>query len=205
MNFGRFTREDVEILASGGLHEGFVRVQRHRVRHRLFAGGWSQPQEREVVHQSQSATVLPYDPGRELVVLIEQFRLPALLAGGDPWQIEVVAGLLDKPDEAPEAVARREAQEEAGLEVTALDRVGSLLSSPGASTEVIHHFIGKVDAGAVDGLHGLLEEQEDIRPQVLPLETAWAMLEAGEIGNAPAWICLAWLKLHHERLRAAWL
>jgi len=204
MSFTRFTPADVELLASEPLHEGFLRLARHRVRHRLFAGGWGAVQEREVLHRRPAAAVLPYDPGRDLVVLIEQFRLPALLAGRDPWQIEVVAGLLDREAEGPEAVAHREAREEAGLELTALEPVASLLASPGGTTEVIHHFVGRTGIDAGESLHGLLEEQEDIRAQALPFAEAWALLEAGRVGNASAWICLAWLKLNRDRLRRVW-
>ena len=201
--FGRFSLADVELLNKEVLHRGFVGLERHSARHRLFAGGWGEA-EREIVLQKQSATVLPYDPWQDRVVLIEQFRLPALLAGRPPWQIEVVAGLVDQEGEAPAAVARRETQEEAGLEVTALEPIAALLSSPGLSNEVINHFIGRVRAGDAESLHGLVHEQEDIRAQALPFEEAWSWLEAGKITNAPAWICLTWLKLQRDRLRAEW-
>src|SRR5690625_7780770 len=92
--FGRFSLEDAELLDKDLIHRGFVALERHRARHRLFAGGWGEA-EREIVLQKQSATVLPYDPWQDKVVLIEQFRLPALLAGFPPWQIEVVAGLIE--------------------------------------------------------------------------------------------------------------
>lgn len=137
-------------------------------------------------------------------MLIEQFRLPALLAGFPPWQIEVVAGLIDQEGETAAEVAQRETREEAGLEITALEPVASLLSSPGLSSEIINHFIGRTEAGSGEGLYGLAQEQEDIRAQSLPFEQAWAWLEAGRITNAPAWICLTWLKLQRERLREEW-
>ena len=201
--FGRFSKEDAELLQKEVLHRGFVALERHRARHRLFAGGWGEA-EREIVLQKQSATVLPYAPWQDKVVLIEQFRLPALLAGFPPWQIEVVAGLIDQEGETAAEVAQRETREEAGLEITALEPVASLLSSPGLSSEIINHFIGRTEAGSGEGLYGLAQEQEDIRAQSLPFEQAWAWLEAGRITNAPAWICLTWLKLQRERLREEW-
>lgn len=203
MSFGRFGPRDVERLETETLFKGFSDVQRHRLRHRLFAGGWSPPFEREVVMRPVAAAVLPYDPARDAVVLIEQFRLPALLAGAAPWQVEVVAGLLDK-EQDPALVARREAQEEAGLELLDLWPIAELLVSPGGTTEVQHFFLGRIDAAGVVGLHGLADEQEDIRPQLLAFEAAWALLESGGIGNATAWICLAWLKLNRDKVRAAW-
>ncbi|MDF2095851.1 NUDIX domain-containing protein [Aquibaculum arenosum] len=203
MPFGRFGSEDSELLEKEELHRGFLTVERHSARYRRFAGGWIE-QLREIIDQHQSAAVLPYDPERDCVVLIEQFRLPALLAGKPPWQIEVVAGLLDQEGEAAEAVIRREAEEEAGVTITDLEPVAALMSSPGSSTEVIHHFIGRTDASDVGGLHGLEIEQEDIRAEALPFEEAWALLEAGRITNAPAWTCLTGLKLKRDGLRERW-
>src|SRR5690625_2284481 len=201
--FGRFSRADAQLLDKDLIHRGFIGLERHRARHRLFAGGWGEA-EREVVLQKQSATVLPYDPWQDKVVLIEQFRLPALLAGLPPWQIEVVAGLVDQEGESPAEVARRETREEAGLEITALEPVAALLSSPGLSSEVINHFIGRVEAGNDETLHGLVDEQEDIRAHALSFDEAWAWLEGGSITTAPAWLCLAWRKLQRERLRDEW-
>src|SRR5690625_7355456 len=108
--FGRFSLEDTELLGKEVLHQGFVGLERHRARHRLFAGGWGEA-EREVVLQKQSATVLPYDPWQDRVVRIEQFRLPALLAGRSPWQVGVVAGLVDRAGGAREEGARRGSRE----------------------------------------------------------------------------------------------
>ena len=77
--------------------------------------------------------VLPYDPQRDRVVLIEQFRVGALGKVDNPWLIELVAGLIDK-DESPDEVARREAVEEAGLELADLWPVTRYFPSPGAAT-----------------------------------------------------------------------
>src|ERR1700676_5091838 len=110
--------ENVEIIEKTPRYKGFFEIVRYRFRHRLFAGGWSGEIVREVFERGHAVAVLPYDPAADAVVLIEQFRIGALVAGFAPWQREIVAGIIEK-GEGPEDVARREAAEEAGAAVGA--------------------------------------------------------------------------------------
>src|SRR5579859_6568842 len=100
---------DVEIIAAETGFSRHLRVDVVRFRHRLFAGGWSAELVYDVVRRGRAVAILLYDPDRDCVVLIEQFRLPALYGGRSPWQLEAVAGLVDHDGETPEEVARREA------------------------------------------------------------------------------------------------
>src|SRR5215475_599556 len=102
---------DATIIAVETAFERFLRVDVFRFRHRLFSGEWSRLRSYDVMRRGQAAAIVLYDPDRDSVVLVEQFRLPALLAGSSPWQLEAVAGLIDS-DEAPAAVAVRETREE---------------------------------------------------------------------------------------------
>ena len=114
----------------------------------------------------------------------------------DPWLWEIVAGMIDT-DETPAEVARREAREEAGLELTSLEPIVRYLASPGASTEEVHLFLGECDlSAATGGRHGLAEEDEDILARVVPAERAIAMLGTREVRNALGVIALQWLTLH---------
>ncbi|MGH7005896.1 MAG: NUDIX domain-containing protein, partial [Alphaproteobacteria bacterium] len=106
------TREDVEVLEKTTVWKGRFQIDRYKLRHKLHDGGWSEPFIREVFERGHAAAVLPYDPIRDLVVLIELFRPGAYAAGRHPWLVEVVAGIID-PGEAVENVVRREAWEEA--------------------------------------------------------------------------------------------
>src|SRR5262245_45843962 len=125
----------VEILEERAAYQGFFRIDHYRLRHRLHAGGWSGVLEREAIKRRPAVGVLLYDPDRDAVVLVEQFRLPAHLAGCAAWQIEIVAGLVD-PGESVEEVARRETREEAGLDVLGdLVPIHHYLTSPGGTTE----------------------------------------------------------------------
>jgi ADP-ribose pyrophosphatase len=194
----------VEVLSRTSAYRGYFRIDRYRLRHRLFAGGMSAPIEREVAERGHAAGVLPYDPARDAVVLIEQFRIGALAAGREPWLLEVVAGIVE-PGEAHADVARREAREEAGIAVRRLVLISDLLLSAGALRETFRLYCGEVDAGGAGGIHGLGHEGEDIRAEVVPVRKALLLLRQGRIANAPAVIALQWLALNRRRLRREWL
>ena len=110
--------------------ERYLRIDIVRFRHRLFSGDWSAVRSYDVLRRGRAVAIVLYDPDRDSVVLIEQFRLPALLAGSSPWQIEAAAGMIDN-DETPEAVAIRETREETGLNL-----VGAPITDPALSTLV---------------------------------------------------------------------
>jgi len=192
-----------ELLDKSERYSGFFRINRYRLRHRLFAGGWSGEIEREVFERGHAVGVLPYDPVADSVVLIEQFRIGALVAGMSPWLIEVVAGIVEE-GETPEEVARRESLEEAGLEILALMPMCRYLVSPGGSSESVRLYCGRVDSRGAGGIHGLAEEHEDIRVDLMPYGEAIRLLEEGRITNSVSLIALQWLALHRERVRAAW-
>jgi ADP-ribose pyrophosphatase len=194
----------VEILGREVAYGGFFRIERFRIRHRLFAGGWSRELGREVFERHNAVGLLLYDPERDSLVLVEQFRLPAHLAGLSPWQVEIVAGIIDT-EESAEEVARREALEEAGLAVGgALVPIHRFLPSPGGSTETVTLYCGRVDSRGAAGIHGLADEGEDIRVVVKTYREAMALLREGVIENAFTLIALYWLKSHRARLRRAW-
>ena len=195
--------DGVELLGKSERYSGFFRNNGYRLRHRLFAGGWSGVIEREVFERGHAVGVLPYDPVADSIVLIEQFRIGALIAGMSPWLIEVVAGIIEE-GEAPEEVARRETLEEAGLEIQALMPMCRYLVSPGGSSESVLLYCGRVDSRGAAGIHGLAEEHEDIRVDRLPYEEAMRLLEEGRVTNSVSLIALQWLALHRDRVRAAW-
>jgi ADP-ribose pyrophosphatase len=158
---------------------------------------------REVFERGHAAAVLPYDPVRDQVVLVEQFRIGALRAPEGPWLLEIVAGIID-PGETPEAVVRREAVEESGCVLQDVVPICEYHVSPGGTTERIALFCGQVDALHIGGIHGLAEEEEDIRVLVVPTDEAIALLHAGKILSAAPIIALQWLLLNRESLRRRW-
>jgi ADP-ribose diphosphatase len=194
----------VEIIARDRVYNGYFKIDRYRLRHRLFSGGMSGEITREVAERGHAAGVLLYDPLRDAVVLIEQFRVGALAAGREPWLIEVVAGIVE-PGESHEEVARRESLEEAGVKLRRLVLISDLLLSAGALSETFRLYCGEISARSGGGLHGLSEEGEDIRAELVPVRKALALLRAGRIANAPAVIALQWLALNRRQLRREWL
>ena len=123
-----------EVLGVETGYQGYFRLDRWRVRHNLFAGGWSEIQTREVLERGHAAAVLPYDPHTDRVVLIEQFRAAASPTVDPPWLLEIPAGIIDD-GENPEETVRREADEEAGLGFERLRCITRFLASPGVMTE----------------------------------------------------------------------
>ncbi|MFQ5773588.1 MAG: NUDIX domain-containing protein [Kiloniellaceae bacterium] len=193
----------VEILATTTPFQGHYRIDRYRLRHRRFDGGWTGEMSRECFERGHAAAVLPYDPARDVVVLVEQFRIGAYAAGLDPWIVEVIAGVIE-PGEDPAEVARREALEEAGCTITALEPIGKVLPSPGGCSEILYMYCGRVEAAGVGGVHGLAHEHEDIRAFALPCDEALTRLARGEILAGNALMTLQWLALNRERLRRQW-
>ncbi len=189
------------ILEAQPLWQGFLRLHRYRLEHECFAGGWCPELVRERVEGNHAVSVLLYDPPRDRVVLVEQFRIGAVGHQEPPWLLETVGGYLE-PGETPEAVARRETREEAGCEVQALHLVGTLFTSPGWSCERITLYCGIVDSTTADGIHGLEEEGEDIRVVVMPAEEAIGELFR-RANSTSVVVGLQWLAANRDRLRRA--
>jgi len=195
----------VKILKRETVYQGFARLDCYRLRHRLYAGGWSEEMEREIFERGRTVGVLLYDPARDTVILVEQFRLPAHLAGFPAWELEIVAGIVDHEDESAEDLARREAKEEAGIEILGdLVPVHRFMPSPGACTEQVDLYCGRVDAQGAGGIHGLAQEHEDIKVVVLSYRAAMKKLRGDEIKNGLTALALYWLAAHRPELRRRW-
>lgn len=193
----------LEVLERKICYQGFFRMDRYLIRHGLFEGGMSPPLSRELFERGHSVAVLPYDATRDEVVLVEQFRIGALEAPSGPWLFELVAGMLD-PGETPEAVARREAREEADAELHEMRPICEYLVSPGGTSERVHLFCARVDTSGLGGVHGLDSEDEDIKVHVVPFEAAMGMLRDGVINSAMPIIALQWLALNRDALLDLW-
>lgn len=198
-----FQQQDVDILDKTTVFNGFFRINLYTVRHKLFAGGWSQPITREIFERGNAAAVLPYNPHTDEVVLIEQIRVGAIDGQKSPWLLEIIAGMIDT-NESAQQVAIREAEEEAGLQLQQLIPAISYLSSPGGTTERLQVFIGKLTELVVPGIFGLEDENEDIRVHVFSRQQAMQLLAEQQIDNAATVIALQWLTLNLQQVRDAW-
>ncbi|MDE2166583.1 MAG: NUDIX domain-containing protein [Alphaproteobacteria bacterium] len=198
-------RSRVRILRKQTVYRGYFRLDRYTLRHRLYRGGWSASMRREVFERGNTVGILLYDPPRDALVLVEQFRLPAHLAGFPAWQTEIVAGIIENQRESPRAVAVREAREEAGVVLTAPPFLAQkFMTSPGGSTETFHLFCARVDSRGIGGIHGLPHEHEDIKVAVKSFGAVMKAAFAGRIQNGPTLTALYWLAANRARLRRRW-
>ncbi len=197
-----FTQKDLEILSKETLFQGFFRMVKYRFKHKLFQGGWSEVIERELFERGHAAALLPYDPIRDQVVIIEQIRV-GTLEQKQPWQLEIVAGIIDRDESAIEVV-RREAVEEAGVEIGRIETVTSYYPSAGGCSEKLDVYVGEVDSAKANGVHGLDYEGEDIKVHVMSREQAYELVKDGTIENGASIIALQWLELNYQSLRTQW-
>lgn len=198
-----FTRADVELLEEKTVFQGYFRIVRYFLKHRLFGGGWSQPITREIFERGQAVGVLLFDPELNKIVLVEQFRPGVLPYAENPWMLELVAGMIGK-NEQPHEVALRETQEETGLSVKDLIPICDYWVSPGGTSEKVVLFCAHVDATNAGGIHGLAEENEDIRVLVFDVQEVYAAVENGIIKNALSIIAIQWFQLHETEIRKRW-
>ena len=193
-----------EILDKEIVYPGFFRMEKYRLKHTLYAGGWSKEISRELFVRGSCVAVLLYDPQTDQVVLIEQFRAGAILQADRAWLVEIVAGAIEEGETALE-VAYRESMEEAGCEIQELMVINEFYTTPGGCSERITLFCGKVDSTQVGGIHGLDHEDEDILVRAVDFKDAYVMLENNEIESAIPIIALQWLALNKEKLQQQWL
>ncbi|BAU58305.1 NUDIX domain-containing protein [Halorhodospira halochloris] len=193
-----------EILQRECFFKGAIMsMERIRLRHALFAGGMTPELTRECLVRDLAVAVLPYDPERDEVVLVEQFRVGCIDDPRGAWLIETVAGIAEAGEE-PRSVAYREAQEEAGLEISDLELIADYLPSPGGSTERVMIYCGRCDSSQAGGVHGLAGENEDILSHVLGADEAIEQALSGGMRSAMPIIALQWLALNRQRLRKEW-
>ncbi|MWN31546.1 MULTISPECIES: ADP-ribose diphosphatase [unclassified Gilliamella] len=200
----RFDKNDVVNLTKKVLYKGFFSLFEYRFQYRKFDGSMSEVVAREILERGHAVVLLAYDAKRDDVVLIEQIRIAAIETQDSPWMLELIAGMMDHENESYEDVARREAMEEAGVTVGRCKPIISYLASPGGLTEQLHILVGEVDSSTAKGIHGLAEENEDIKVHVVSRSQAYQWVEDGIINNAASIIALQWLELNHESLKKEW-
>ena len=193
-----------EVVSKQLLFQGHLKLFGVELKHDLFAGGQSPVLRRELLDRGHAVAVLPYDPRRDEIVLIEQFRIGAGDDPSGPWLIEIIAG-LQEPDESPLQVVHREAAEEAGCVLADLMPIHRYYSSPGTSNEQVQVYFARTDTTDLGGIHGVDEEGEDIRVHVIRSDTAFEWLDTGRIDSALPIIALQWFRLNRDNIRAQWL
>jgi len=191
-----FSASDVSIESRENLFRGFIQVEKVTIKHRLFnKSNYSSSIHRELIHRPEAAGVLLYDNQQRRFALIEQFRIGALNDTVSPWQLELIAGVLDG-DETPETCIRRESLEEAGCEVHDLQHLFTFYPSAGACSEIFHLYVANVELPTSGGVFGMPDEGEDIQLHLFDYSDAPLLLKNGRLRNAPVIMALQWLTQH---------
>ena len=181
-------------------YQGFFSLKTFELKHTLYKGGWSNTITRELFHRGNCVAVLLYDPNRDEVVIIEQFRIGAMQIPEQAWLLEIVAGAIEQGETAEE-VAYRESVEEAGCEIQELVKINDFFTSPGGTSELLSLFYGKVDTSNVGGIHGLDHEDEDIAVTAMKFDDVYQLLLDGKILSAIPIIAIQWLFINRDKLR----
>lgn len=196
----------VEIEHDRTLHDGFRTLAEVSFRLPESQTRANEPYSatREILRVAAVTAVLPYDPERDALVLIRQFRIAAHEATGLGDMVEVVAGYVEDNEDPIEA-ARRELREETGLE--ALDVIPMLrfVPTPGVSTEQGYLWCARVRIGTLEDVMGAEEENELIRPFAVPADAAIKALDGAGLHNGYALLALSWFARHRDELRRRWL
>lgn len=193
--------DDVRVIQRDEPFAGFFAAERWQLQHRLHDGGFTPTITREGFLLGDAVVVLPWDPVRDRVHVIEQFRMsPAMRCDPQPWLLETVAGRVDA-GETPEQAGRREALEEAAITLDRLIPAIHHYPSPGAVGEFLYMYIGIADLpDDIAGVHGLDGEAEDIRGHLLDREVLTQMALDGQIVNGPLAMLILWLAQRKDTL-----
>ncbi len=194
------TEKKFTIIEEKTQYQGFFSLKTVTLKHTLYKGGWSQPISREIFQRGNCVAVLLYDPVRDEVVIIEQFRIGAVQMPEQAWLLEIVAGAIE-PGETAEDVAYRESIEEAGCEIQQLIKINDFFTSPGGTSELLSLFYGRVDTSDIGGIHGLDHEDEDIFVTTMKFDKVYQLLLDGKILSAIPIIAIQWLFINRDKLR----
>jgi ADP-ribose pyrophosphatase len=195
--------EGFEVVERNAIYTGFLRLAQYRLRLDAPAAFPEGLMYRERIEGLRAAAVLPFDPARERIVLVKQFRIGALGAPGGAWLLEPPGGVVD-PGESSEEAARREAWEEAGCRIESLEPILCCHTSPGVSDESVDLYCGAVDSTVLPATGGRRGEGEWTEVVALDLDAAIRDLGRGMLTAATLIISVQWLALNRWRLRELW-
>lgn len=199
----QYDKADVTISAIEKKYQGFFKLNEYKLNHKLFSQKQSKTFTREIFERGDAVVVMLYDPEKDALLLLEQFRPGVLRANETPWMLEFIAGMFDD-NESPVDVAIREAKEEANIELKpeSIKPIMKYFSSPGGTSECIYLYWSTFDSSDVlsGSVHGLAHENEDIMLHVVSRKDALALLTTGKISNAATVIGLQWLALNYQSL-----
>ena len=177
------------------LYDGFFKMNEVSLKYKKHDGSWSNEIKRELFGGAQVSAVLPYDPIKKEIVLIQQFRPGTISRNTNNYLKEIVAGIID-PGESPEIAAKRECLEETGYKIKKLTSIQGYYPAPGSSESFYHLFLGEVDSKNGKKIMGLDTENEDILVESFNINQVKKMMQNGELINGLSLIAIQWFFLN---------
>ena len=177
------------------LYDGFFKMNEISLKYKKYDGNWSNEIKRELFGGAQVSAVLPYDPIKKKIVLIQQFRPGTISKNTNNYLNEIVAGIID-PGESPEIAAKRECLEETGYKIKKLTPIQGYFPAPGSSESFYHLFLGEVDSKNGKKIMGLYKENEDILVKSFDINQVKKMLQEGKFVNGLTLIAIQWFFLN---------
>jgi ADP-ribose pyrophosphatase len=187
-----------KIINKKNLYSGFFSLNKYEFIHEKHNGEWTSTVEREVFSGAHVSSLLPYDPIKKEIILIQQFRAGALSRYDENYLLEIVAGIVDE-GENPEQTAIRECFEETGCEVKKIHPIQSYFPAPGSSESFYHIYLGEVQAFDGERIKGIEKENEDILVKSFKIDEVRQMLKEKKIMNGLTLVALQWFFLEHYK------
>ena len=187
-----------KIINKKNLYSGFFSLNKYEFIHEKHNGEWTSTVEREVFSGAHVSSLLPYDPIKKEIILIQQFRAGVLSRYDENYLLEIVAGIIDKGENSEET-AIRECFEETGCEVKKIYPIQSYFPAPGSSESYYHLYLGEIQAFDGERIKGLEKENEDILVKSFKIDEVRQMLKEKKITNGLTLIALQWFFLEHYK------
>ena len=186
-----------KIINKKKIYSGFFKMNEITLKYKKFDNSWSKNIKRELFGGAQVSAVLPFDPVKKEIILIQQFRPGTISKNFNNYLEEIVAGIID-PGEDPLTTAKRECYEETGCKVKKLTPIQGYFPAPGSSESFYHLFLGEVETFKGERIMGLKSENEDILVKSYKIKDVKKKLQNGEILNGLALIALQWFFLNNN-------
>ena len=185
-----------KIINKKNLYSGFFSLNKYKFIHKKHNGELTDTIEREIFSGAHVSTLLPYDPIKKEIILIQQFRAGVLSRYDENYLLEIVAGMVDD-GENPEETAIRECFEETGCEVKKIYPIQSYFPAPGSSESYYHLYLGEIQAFDGERIRGLEKENEDILVKSFKIDDVRQMLKERKIINGLTLVALQWFFLEY--------
>ena len=187
-----------KIINIKNIYDGFFKMNEITLKYKKYDGSWSNNVKRELFGGAQVSAVLPYDPVKKEIVLIQEFRPGTIFKDVDNYLNEIVAGIIDD-GVSPEIAAKRECLEETGCKIKKLIPIQGYFPAPGSSESFYHLFVGEIKTFDGERVMGLKNENEDILVKSYKIDEIKEKMHRGEFINGLTLVALQWFFLNIDK------